>query len=265
MAGIDRYLRRDMRRVRGWLNTLTAQVIAALGRYQTVLGVSGAVGEIGVHHGKLWLVLDHIAAPDEVRFAIDIFGLQDLNADRSGRGDLERFQRNRKLFGADSGRVELMTASSLDITGEQLLARVGKVRLFSVDGGHTSRCVINDLELAESVLCDDGVVALDDVFNEHWPGVMTGFCQYMQTGNRRLVPFCIVPGKVLLSGPSAADGYARFVRDRFASHVVRTHDFFGRDVPILVYPADLALRVRAAVQGTPLESVARRFYHRFIR
>jgi hypothetical protein len=47
-----------------------------------------------VHHGKLWLILDHIATPDEMRFAIDIFDLQDLNTDRSGRGDLERFEQN---------------------------------------------------------------------------------------------------------------------------------------------------------------------------
>lgn len=62
MAGIDRYLRRDMKRVEGWLDPLTARIIAALGRHQTAGGLSGAVGEIGVHHGKLWLVLDHVAA-----------------------------------------------------------------------------------------------------------------------------------------------------------------------------------------------------------
>jgi len=94
LASIDRYLHRDMRHVRGWLNNLTARVIAALGQHQTAHGITGAVGEIGVHHGKLWLILDHIATPDEMRFAIDIFDLQDLNTDRSGRGDLERFEQN---------------------------------------------------------------------------------------------------------------------------------------------------------------------------
>lgn len=265
MTGIGRYLRSDMRRVRGWLNTLTAEVIAALGQHQTALGLSGAVGEIGVHHGKFWLVLDHIAAPDELRFAIDTFGLQDLNTDRSGRGDLNRFERNRKRFGAKEGRVEIITASSLDVTAEQLAARVGKVRLFSIDGGHTSHCVVNDLGLADAVLSRDGLVALDDVFNEHWPGVMTGFAQFMQTGRGGLVPFCIVPGKVLLSTPATADRYGQFVRERFASHVIRTHDFYGRNVPILVHPAGFTLRVRAAVEGTPLEPMARRFYHRFLR
>ena len=48
MASVEHYIRRDMRHVRGWLNTLTAQIIAALGEHQKACGVTGALGEIGV-------------------------------------------------------------------------------------------------------------------------------------------------------------------------------------------------------------------------
>ena len=139
------------------------------------------------------------------------------------------------------------------------------MRLFSVDGGHTSECTVNDLSLADAALSEEGVITLDDVFNEHWPGVMTGFAEYMQAGNGRLVPFCIAPGKVLLSLQSTADRYGQFLCDRFASHVFRTHDLFGHSVPILMQPVGFAPRMKFLVQGTPMEPMARRFYHRFMR
>ncbi len=265
MTGIDRYLRRDMKRVEGWLDTLTARIIADLGRHQTAGGLSGAVGEIGVHHGKLWLVLDHVAAPGETRFALDLFDLQDLNTDGSGRGSLDRFEANRRRFGSGTERVEIISASSLDVAPDDLAARIGPVRLFSVDGGHTADCTLNDLRLADRVLMDRGIVALDDVFNAGWPGVMTGFARYMGAEGRGLVPFAIVPGKVLLARPPAAAGFAAHLRERFGRYLLRSHDFFGREVPIFARPTGIPFRVRSAVHGTPLEHLARRAYHRFRR
>ncbi|MHA1529639.1 MAG: class I SAM-dependent methyltransferase [Alphaproteobacteria bacterium] len=265
MPDINRYIGRDMRRVEGWLHDLTARVIATLGQHQTATGIAGALGEIGVHHGKLWLVLDHVATPEETRFAIDLFDRQDLNTDRSGLGNLERFQRNRARFGASGGRLEIIAASSLEITPGQLRERVGEVRLLSVDGGHIAECTVNDLRLAEAVLSKDGIVALDDVFNEHWPGVMTGFANYMQAGDGRLVPFAIVPGKVLLARQQAARYYYDFLRARFAPDLHKTHDFFGRDVPILMRHVAFARRIKSVIQGTALEPLARRIYERFLR
>lgn len=265
MPDIERYLGRDMRRVEGWLHDLTARVIATLGQHQTATGIAGALGEIGVHHGKLWFVLDHVATPQETRFAIDLFDRQDLNTDASGRGNLERFQRNRARFGASGGRLEIIAASSLDVTPDQLRERVGEVRLFSVDGGHTAECTVNDLRLAEAVLSKDGIVALDDVFNEHWPGIVTGLTTYLQAGDGGLVPFAIVPGKVLLARQPAASRYDDFLRSRFAPELHKTHDFFGRDVPILMRRVAFARRVKSIIQGTALEPLARRIYERFLR
>lgn len=256
----ERYISRQMRGVEGWLHPLTAQVIAALGEHQTVIGVSGAVGEIGVHHGKLWLVLDHVATPNEARFAIDVFESQEINADSFGLGDLKIFQENRKRFGRTEP-VEIITSSSLDVTPDDLLARVGPVRLFSVDGGHTAECTLNDLRLADSVLCDNGIVALDDVFNEHWPGVMTGFAQYM-LGSGRLVPICITPGKVILA---RSGSFGDFIAKNFMAEIFKTHDFFGREVPVLTRHAAFAHRVKSWVSGTPIEAVARKVYQNFVR
>ena len=264
-GGVVRYIGRDMRRVDGWLNPLTAQVVAELGLSQSESGVAGAVGEIGVHHGKLWFVLDHLAMPDEMRFAIDVFDMQELNTDRSGKGDLARFKVNRKRYGAGVGHIEIIQASSLSITPDALFDRVGPTRLFSIDGGHTAECTFNDLRLANSVLCEGGVLALDDVFNELFPGVVTGLAQYLASVDVELVPFCIAPGKVLLTRPSSAERLTNFVRDRFSAEVFASRNFFGREVPILMRHQALARRIKLLVAGTTIEPLARGFFNRFMR
>ena len=264
-GGVVRYISRDMRRVEGWLNPLTAQIVAEIGLSQTESGVTGAVGEIGVHHGKFWFVLDHLATPDEMRFAIDVFDMQELNIDRSGKGDLARFKENRKRYGAGVGHIEIIQASSLSIAPDAFLDKVGPTRLFSIDGGHTPECTFNDLWLANSVLIEGGVLALDDVFNGLFPGVVTGLAQYLASDDSELIPFCIPPGKVLLTRPSSAERLTNFVRNRFSAEVFASRNFFGREVPILIRHQALARQIKLLVAGTVIEPLARGFFNRFMR
>jgi len=56
------------------------------------LGIRGSLGEIGVHHGLLFIVLALSSGPDEQLFAVDVFGRQDLNIDKSGKGSRTWFQ-----------------------------------------------------------------------------------------------------------------------------------------------------------------------------
>ena len=80
---LQRYLNEGLGRVEGWLDPRSAKVIAALGEYQTAQGIRGAVGEIGVHHGKLLVLLDRSCSLD--------------HADRLHRQRPEPYARNMKL------------------------------------------------------------------------------------------------------------------------------------------------------------------------
>ena len=91
---LQRYLSDGLGQVEGWLDPRSAKVIAALGEYQTAQGIRGAVGEIGVHHGKLLVLLDLIKAKGEISFAVDLFDDQQLNVDQSGLGDYSQLARN---------------------------------------------------------------------------------------------------------------------------------------------------------------------------
>ena len=57
MHDVETYLRSGRRRVHGWLHPYSAQLIVDLAAAQRKLGISGGLGEIGVHMGKLFLCL----------------------------------------------------------------------------------------------------------------------------------------------------------------------------------------------------------------
>ena len=138
--------------VAGWLAPEVLDALAVLDSVQRSTNVSGAVAEIGVHHGRLFIGLNLLQHKDEPSVAIDVFGEQDLNIDQSGKGDLAMFRRNVQRW-ASPENVVVHQGDSTQLQASELrdLAR-GVVRLFSVDGGHTDSIVFSDMNLAEASL-----------------------------------------------------------------------------------------------------------------
>ena len=193
---VQAYLRKGSRHVPGWLHGHSARFIADLSDIQKRKGLSGSVGEIGVHMGRLFILLHLTRAPGETSFAVDVFGDQHLNVDRSGAGDREKFLANVARWGGSTDGIELIQKSSLAVRPEEILNRAGRCRLLSIDGGHTEECVLNDMRLAEAVLQDHGIVILDDYFHPSWPDVSTGTARYALDPSTRLRPLAITSGKL---------------------------------------------------------------------
>jgi hypothetical protein len=125
--------------------------------------------------------------------------------------------------------------------------------MFSIDGAHTEEATINDLRLAEAVLLQDGIVILDDCFNEAWPEVCAGVANYI-CGEHKLVPFAITPGKVMFCSPHRVGFYAGFLKSSFAQRVDKTARFFGHEVPLIgVVPWTLKRRLGRTKAGTILK------------
>lgn len=182
-------------------------MLRVLDSAQRAKNVSGAVAEIGVHHGKFFIGLQLLQnAADECSVAIDVFGDQDLNVDQSGRGDLAIFRKNlQRWSSADSVTIHQGDSTKLNATALRELAH-GPIRMFSVDGGHTESIVLSDMNLAEATLVSGGIVIADDVFNEQWPEVMVGTLRYVDQGGQ-LVPFAVGFNKVFFSMPEYAESY----------------------------------------------------------
>ena len=82
----------------------------------------------------------------------------------------------------------------------------GPLRFVSVDGGHTAEITAHDLATAEAAIAEGGIIVVDDVFNEQWPGVGDGVRRYFER-RPNLVPFAIGANKTYFCRPSHRDIY----------------------------------------------------------
>jgi len=256
-AGIERYLGRGMHRVGGWLNPLSARILARISQFQSTIGIHGATGEIGVHHGKLWLVLHLTTDRSEKCFAIDIFDDQSKNVDASGRGDAGIFEANIRRHSWGDDNVVMIKASSLELDAEDLLDRFGQARLVSIDGGHTDECTFHDLGLAQAITVSKAVVVLDDYFNPSWPDVSTGAARYLLDMRSELRPFAITPNKLFLSRTPHTQTYREQLLRDFSAFFEKSSRMYGEPVNIYQYTPGLldALTTSAGVALLPIKKV----------
>jgi hypothetical protein len=179
--------------------------------HQRSHSVHGGVAEIGIHHGKFFLMLNAVCDADELSYAIDLFDQQELNIDFSGAGNRKIFEANLAKFDRHGGRnVRIIAADS---TTTKLPAQIDhEVRIFSVDGGHTVEHTLNDLAVASKAIADGGVVILDDILNAHWLGVIEGALRFLWR-RPTLLPFAIGHNKLFLAQLSHRKRYL----DRFSA------------------------------------------------
>jgi hypothetical protein len=231
MDRLERYLRHHAK-VPGWLDAYSARFIAEIARIQVAHRFEGSVAEIGVHMGRLFILLRLLAAPSERALAIDVFQDQQLNIDGSGAGDERRFRANLEQW-ASAHNVEIIQGSSLDVTANEIASKVGQCRLLSIDGGHTAECTLNDLRLAEQVVTDFGVAILDDYFNPSWPDVTTGAAQFFGDSRTTLRPFAITPNKIYLTRQAYHGLYVAELRATQNDFYEKDSQMFG--VPVAIF------------------------------
>lgn len=220
--------------IEGWVGDRIFQIVDFIGRDHDANGVKGDIAEIGVHHGKLFYIAATIARPDEALIAIDLFGQQGLNVDRSGNGDRAVFEGHAdQFFPQLKPQIKILEGDSMSLQDSDLraLMRQDRIRLFSVDGGHNPEHVVNDMSIAQTFLAPRGVVMLDDFFGYMWPSVTEGFFRYMATANRRLAPFLIFQNKVFLTTYSEHESMLTALRaylDEAVGHEIHTHWGYGK-------------------------------------
>jgi len=182
---------------------------------QASFGVTGGVGEIGVHHGKFFIPLT-ILKSGEKHLAIDLFGDQHLNVDRSGKGDLEIFSRNLDTW-SNLADCYIETADTLRIGAREisdLLAKVGPLSIFSVDGSHTVEHTLNDLTIAQQMVGSGGLIFIDDYLNPNWPGVQEAVARFFFFHPYKFVPLCLAFSKLVLVDISLRQKYLSRLESR---------------------------------------------------
>ena len=204
---LDVYRNDGFKNVRGYLSDGIFDMLEAVAVTQSEINVDGPMFEIGVHRGQFFLGLENLKNSEHPSVAIDIFSMQELNIDKSGKGILSEFEDNYKSFAAYPDSIRPIEADSTQISSGFILEKMdmNKARISSIDGGHTAEHTVNDLRLAERTLANYGVCFLDDYYHSSWPGVHEGFARFMLFETPTLVPFAYDRGKLMLTMVSGAD------------------------------------------------------------
>ncbi len=213
----ERYSNVGYRFVSGFLEPGNLPVLKVLDDAQRARNVAGAVAEIGgcTTAGSSSRCTCCSGGTGK-SVAIDLFGDQELNVDKSGNGNLDKFTDNVALWSTTDG-VVLHQGDSTKLEPTVLTEKAGgPIRFFSVDGGHTAEIVYSDMRLAEETLAEGGIVIADDIFNQQWPGVAVGTLRYLDDGAKLAPPFAIGFNKVYFTQPEFCDVYRATLEAAFA-------------------------------------------------
>ena len=234
---LNKYLKSDVHKIHGWLEQIDIDYILEIGNHQNRSSICGSIGEIGVHHGKLFILLNLLTQKNEHSFAIDLFDDQKENVDRSGLGDLKIFKSHLNIYAINKENIQIISTNSLTLDKDFYKeATYDKFKLFSIDGGHHYEAVINDLEIAEEVIAEGGIVLLDDLLNHLWIEVVSAYSDYKLKGGK-LIAFAVTKDKLYLtSSREYAKEYQSVLQTAFGSKLnFLIKELFGDSV-LTYYP-----------------------------
>lgn len=201
--GLKRY-REEFHQVDGWgIDDFLFGLFAQIDFFQKDWNIFGSCLEIGVHHGKTFILMHLLARNSEFSVAIDLFeDEQHLNLDNSGSGNFAIFMENVKKFSSNFTSIKILKGNTLHINRDDILKRTNAqpIRMVHVDGGHFKEIVANDLELSQSLICDGGVIIVDDYWHSGFPGVQEGVNRFFNFAtSTKIIPFLTGNNKLFLT------------------------------------------------------------------
>jgi hypothetical protein len=94
-----------------------------------------------------------------------------------------------------------------------------KFRWIHVDGDHTGRSVLGDLEICEPLLSDDGCLVIDDFFSPMYPQLTETVYKFISINQTKLTLQLVGWNKAYLCRPLYARFYRRFIVQDLAAQL----------------------------------------------
>jgi hypothetical protein len=210
------YCLRGHRTVRGWLQPGALSVLWSILEIHERADIRGDVAEIGVYHGRLFVMFALSLRSDERAHAIDPFTMPATGPFRA------QFEANLAAAAIDPicTDVHEMLSEAIEIGSASRYLGTAP-RLISIDGAHTRENVMHDLSLAEECLSQQGIVAVDDFFNPWCADLSEGVFEYLRH-NRNLVAVALADSsgpratgapKLFLARPDSAEMYREALKE----------------------------------------------------
>jgi hypothetical protein len=227
----DKYVEQGINTVEGWFGGDQIEFVVRVDEAQKELGIKGGIAEIGVYHGKMFILLLLCRRLGEPAVAIDVFDEQWMNWDQSGAGNRDMFEKNVLMHVGSFDKCAIIQNDSLQVTAPDIIAAAGghRFRLFSVDGSHTASSTANDLALAEQCLAPGGMIFVDDYSNGGWPMVAEGVARFMLLSPRvKIAPVLCGYNKVLFTTLSHHQVYLEKLAVINTSSPMAVREFYGK-------------------------------------
>lgn len=235
-----KFIFHDLQKVEGYIDPPDALVFSTLLQSQAQRGLEGGVVEIGIFYGRSYFLLRKAIGDDGGVLAVDLFDIEDNDGICR---QYDRFVDNGRQLDLAVDEDLVIRGDSTQLHPDTILEKVGRVRFFSIDGGHMLHHVLSDSQLAVNVLADHGIIVFDDTFNPQWPEVTVGVADFLRAQGDRFSAFCMTKYKTYVCRREFHDFYEDAI-NRAAELAAFDHvetEFLGAKVTRLHNPMRLRM------------------------
>ncbi|GEP57718.1 class I SAM-dependent methyltransferase [Reyranella soli] len=179
--------------------------------------ITGDLFEIGVWRGRSASVLASYRKGGEKLYLCDL------------RLDQPAVERAIRSVGVEPANIVPLSGPSADLPAKlDLQAMHQTVRWFHIDGEHTGTAVYRELELANRIVNNDGIVVIDDFFSPRYPANTTEVIRYLEKNPFHFRLLAVGFNKGYLCRPESLPRYMDFM----ASGMSRTLGGYGAKTTI---------------------------------
>ena len=206
-----KFIFHDLQKIEGYIDPPDALVFTVLLQAQQKRSLIGGVAEIGVFYGRSYFLLRKLVGDEGKVLAVDLFDLDAVDGGASRQ--YENFLDNGKRLNMTVDEELVIEGDSTQLDADRVLEKIGRVRFFSIDGGHMLHHVLSDSKLAMDVLADHGIIVFDDTFNPQWPEVTVGVADFLRAKGDRFSAFCMTKYKTYVCRRDYHDMYENIVNN----------------------------------------------------
>ena len=228
---VRRYFER-MKSLPGWFLPDAALLFMAYNQLVSDRVEPGNTLEIGVFHGKSAIAVASLRGEAGTFTAIDVFDdLQSRDGLSHDVGIKGAFLANMASSFPTLDWLRPIVAPSATVDAEAL----GPHSFCHIDGLHSAEGTYSDMRLCAEVVVPGGLVALDDYFNQRFPGVSEGAWLFERRHPGVLIPIAVGFNKVLFQRASESDLNQRFARE-FDYIPASVATMWGQQVALFEFP-----------------------------